>query len=354
MIAVLFMMMSHTTRLIAWDERRAWSVFSLLIEPMTASLFLILVGASLTHSWLSARERGGAKPETETRAAWLKKQALRALPLWAVSCVFYTLEDGPHLPDMVTMSGILATIAYTILAGMFLVSARRPIPLLIAVVVALSGLHEWLDRIGLHLFALNAGNSPLLPLFLFACLGALGAYVLERGSRRTHALLAAAALLTVAALVHRHGFSNLFSKPLGRYETLRTLVTHSAGRMVERNIPYYNLRPVLVPMIASLTILLYGLLALLRPALDRSARWALPLGRRSLDVYVLHLALLAILVETGGRRPLKQAWQGDVVILGVTALCYAWVTARDRYPRFPAFWKKSGPAAASSAGGTSE
>jgi uncharacterized membrane protein len=338
MIAVLFMMMSHTTRLIAWDERRAWSVFSLLIEPMTASLFLILVGASLTHSWLSTRARlgGGAK------AAWLKQQTLRALPLWALSCVFYTLEDGPHFPDVVTMSGILATIAYTILAGMLLVSLRRPLPALIAVVAALSGLHFWLDRQGLQVFALNAGNSPLLPLFLFACLGALGAYALELGGRKTRALLAAAAALTLALLLHRHGFTAIFSKPLGRYETIRTLVSHSAGRMSERNIPYYNLRPILVPMIASLTILLYGLLALIRPWLDRVARLALPLGRRSLDVYILHLSLLAILVETGGKRPLKAAWQGDAVILAVIAICYAWVAARDRFPRFPMFWKTGG------------
>ncbi|MEO6097160.1 MAG: acyltransferase family protein [Fibrobacteria bacterium] len=341
MIAVLFMVMSHTTRLITWDERRAWSVFSLLIEPMTASLFLVLVGASLTHSWLSARTRalGGALTEVEIKVAWFKRQALRALPLWAVSCVFYALEDGPHLPDMLTMSGILATIAYTILAGMLLVSARRPVPLLIAMAVMLSGLHTWLDLRGLRVFALNAGNSPLLPLFLFACLGALGAYVLESGGRRTRALLAAAALLTVAGLIHRYGFAALFSKPLGRYETIRTLVTHPAGRMVERNIPYYNLRPILVPMIVSLTIMLYGGLALLRPVLDRIARWALPLGRRSLDVYILHLALLAVLVETGGKRPLKAAWQGDAVILMMAVLCYAWVTARDRYPRFPLLWK---------------
>ena len=40
--AVLLMIASHTSRLIDWDERRGWSHFSLLIEPLTASLFLIL------------------------------------------------------------------------------------------------------------------------------------------------------------------------------------------------------------------------------------------------------------------------------------------------------------------------
>ncbi len=333
LIAVLFMMMSHTTRLVAWDERRAWSVFSLLIEPMTASLFLILVGASLAHSWLSSRDRGLA------RSDWYRKQAVRAAALWAVSCVFYSLEDGPHLPDVVTMSGILATIAYSILMGMLLVSVRRPVPLLIAAATALMGLHCWLDRRDMQIFILNAGNSPLLPLFLFACLGALGALSLEYGGRAARAWMAAGAVLVLALILHRHAFADVFSKPLGRYETVRIVVSEYRSRRVERSIPYYNLRPILVPMIASLTVLVYAALAVIRPVLDRFARRLLPMGRRSLDVYILHLSLLAILVESGGKRPLTQAWMGDAVILAEIAICYAWVTARDRYPRFPMFWK---------------
>ena len=63
LIAVLFMIASHTSRLIAWESRRDWSRFSLLVEPMTASLFLALVGASLAHSWSSARARGPGRGE---------------------------------------------------------------------------------------------------------------------------------------------------------------------------------------------------------------------------------------------------------------------------------------------------
>ena len=66
--------------------------------------------------------------------------------------------------------------------------------------------------------------------------------------------------------------------------------------------------------------------------LDKSARLLLPLGRRSLDVYILHLALLAILVLRGGKRPLSHAWQGDAAILAILAICYLWVLARDRFP----------------------
>lgn len=338
LIAVLFMIASHTSRLIDWGARRDWSRFSLLVEPMTASLFLTLVGASLARSWLSAQAR--AQPG-KGRGEWMKRQALRALALWAVSCVFYSLEDGPHFPDVVTMSGILATIAYTILFCMAWVSSPRPVPILAALAAAMLGLHAWLDYHGLKVFALNAGNSPLLPLTLFACLGALGAFALQKGNRAVRLGLVAAALIAVEFILRRHGFAEVFSKPLGRFETLRTVVTMKGEARIEKDIPYYNLRPILVPMIAGLTVLLYALLALARPALDRCSRHLLSLGRRSLDVYILHLSLLAILVVAGGKRPLKDSWQGDAVVLGVIAICWMWVTARERYPRFPRFWIKA-------------
>jgi hypothetical protein len=327
-LAVLLMIASHTTRLIAWDARREWSRFSLLIEPLTASLFLMLVGASLAHSWRGAQARG------LERAAWLRKQALRALALWAVSCLFYSLEDGFRLPDAVTMSGILATIAYAILVCSLLVSRQGPIPLLALAFAGLMALDIWMDRNGHRVFILNAGNSPLLPLLTFACLGALGAFALEagRGGRALRATLVACALLALGLVLWRHSFQEVFSKPIGRYETARSFAIGTGDVSRVKRIPYYNLRPILVPVIASLAVLLYAALALLRPWLERSARFLFPMGRRSLDVYVLHLFLLALLVLRGGKRPLSETWQGDAVVLAVTGLCYAWALGRDRFP----------------------
>lgn len=320
-IAVLLMIASHTTRLIVWDSRREWSRFSLLIEPLTASLFLILVGASLVHSW---RISG-----SENRTAWYRKHALRALGLWAVSCLFYTLEDGFQLPDAVLMSGILATIAYSILIGMVLVSLRRPVPTLLGISAGLAYVHFHLDRSHIQWFMVNAGNSPPIPLFLFACLGALGIMALESQHRWIRITLVACAILTLSLVLHLHPFGEVFTKPLGRFETVRALVSGPAEARIEKIIPYYNLRPILVPVIASLTILMYAVFAIARPLWDKFARYAFPMGRHSLDVYILHLALLALLVVKGGMRPLKQTWQGDVVFAGVVMISYAWALGHD-------------------------
>jgi uncharacterized membrane protein len=322
-IAVLLMIGSHTSRLIIWDARREWCRLVLLIEPLTASLFLILVGASLVYSW---RAKGPLK-----RLSWYRQQSLRAIVLWVISCVFYMLEDGFYWPDAVSMSGILATIAYTIIMGMVLVSLRRPALFLIIAVLALAALHFSLDRSQTYLFALNAGNSPLLPLFLFACLGALGAMVLESPWRWLRPAVITCALLSLAFILNRHSITEVFSKPLGRYETARILISGTEEARVEKSIPYYNLRPILVPVIASLTILLYALLLALRPLWNRVARFTFPLGRNSLHVYILHLTLLASLIVMGGIRPLKKTWQGDTVLVTVILISYGWATGKEAW-----------------------
>lgn len=339
LLAVLLMIASHTTRLIAWDERRGWSWFSLLIEPFTASLFLILVGASLVLSWRAAQAGG--------RVAWFRKQALRASGLWAISALFYALEEGVRWPDVATMSGILATIAYVSLLGMVLVASPRPVLALSIAAAICMGAHVWFDKAGLTIFGLNAGNSPMLPLFPLACSGALGVLVLDCG-RLARVGVAVAAAAIVAALVTRYGFAAIFSAPLGRYETARVLEWMDHGRMLRKEIPYYNLRPILVPMIASLTVLIYTVFSLIRPALERGQRIFLAMGRRSLDVYILHLAILAVFVEAGhGRRPLQKTWQGDAVVVGAIAASWLWVLGRDAF----AARKRSGGEKAAVRGG---
>jgi peptidoglycan/LPS O-acetylase OafA/YrhL len=103
------------------------------------------------------------------------------------------------------------------------------------------------------------------------------------------------------------------------------------GQLSRREIPYYNLRPILVAMIGCLTVLLYAALSLARPWLERGQRFLLAMGRRSLGVYILHLSVLAAFVVNGGKRPLQKAWMGDAVILGVIALCWAYALGRDAF-----------------------
>lgn len=327
-VAIVLMVASHTSRLVVWDERREWSRFSLLIEPLTASLFLILVGASLVFSLRSALAAG------RSRAAWLRRQGIRSLLLWAASAIMYSVSEGFLLPDALVLSGILATIAYTSAAGSLLAASSRPAAALAAAAAALAALFLWLEARGIRIFFLNAGNSPLLPLGLFGLLGALGALALAEPGKRGRYLragLAGAAVLALGFALWRHPFPELFSKPVGRYETAREFLVGPPGARRQKTIAYYNLRPVLVPAILSLAVLLHAAFAAMRGPLARNARWLLRLGRHSLDVYILHLAILAVFVVAGGKRPLKETWQGDAMFLGVLLACYLWAWGRDAW-----------------------
>ena len=328
-LAVLLMVASHTTRLIVWEHRREWSRLSLLIEPLTASLFLFLVGASLVRSWEKARPQG--------RGAWFRKQGLRALGLWVVSGIFYMLELGFHWPDSVFLSGILATIAYAVLVLAPIVASPRPVLLLSLASAAMGCFFLWMDQHGIRVFFLNAGNSPWLPLVLFAFMGSLGALAVSSRAAWVRPAWVAAAVVALGLLLYFHSFHDLFSKPLGRYETVRTMASGPPEARIEKAIPYYNLRPILVPAIVALIVLIYAALAALRPVLAPAARLLFPMGRHSLDVYILHLALLAVLVLRGGKRPLTSAWQGDVTLASVILACYVWASGRE--------WLKSRPRA---------
>lgn len=322
-LAVVLMVASHTTRLIVWDERRDWSRWSLIIEPFTASLFLFLVGASLVASFRHAESAG------VTRILWLRRQGLRCLALWTASVAFYTVSEGFLLPDALLLSGILCTIAYTAALVSLLLAGPRPAFSLGLVAAILTGAYAWLDVRETRVFFFNAGNSPFFPLGIFGFYGALGALALRSGNRWVLGALVAVAAATLAYLLSLHPFAELFTKPVGRYETARVFILGEGAARTEKSIPYYNLSLILAPAILSLAVLAYAAFAAARPALDRVASWGLRLGRRSLDVYILHLIVLAIFVTMGGKRPLKAAWQGDAVILGVLALCYAWVLGRD-------------------------
>lgn len=324
-LAVLLMVASHTTRLVVWEVRRDWSRWSLIIEPFTASLFLILVGASVVQSFRKAQSRG------VPRAAWLRRQGIRFGLLWAVSIVFYSVSEGFLLPDAVFLSGILCTIGYAGMAASLLLAAPRPALALGLFAVPLVAAYAWLDLREERIFVLNAGNSPLFPLGLFAVLGALLALAADSRSRLLKGALVLAASATLAFLLSRHPFHELFTKPVGRFETARVFLIGPEEAKVEKTIPYYNLRINLAAAVLSLAVLAYALLAALRPLLRKPAAWLFRLGRRSLDAYILHLALLAIFVTTGGKRPLKEAWQGDAVFLGVLLTCYLWVWGRDAF-----------------------
>lgn len=332
-LAVLAMMASHTARLIPFDLRPAWAQTVLLLEPLTPSLFLLLVGLALARSF------EGAAARAVSGGAWFLRQARRALILWAISALFFALELGIRFPDVVTASGILANIAYAIVivAGLLAAPAGAAARKLLLLCAGLAGgaVFFWLDETGRGLFAVNTGNSPFLPLWLFALAGALWGTTFpadtespahsEPVPRWVAPLLGIGLGLVALALVARFGLDALFSKPLGRSDAGRLTPAPAYGGST-LYLGYYNLRPALALCCAGLQFAALVILgAVFRKLPERTAAFVFALGRDALPAYILHLALLALLVVSTSRQPLTAGWQvaGVWAFLVVACMIFA-------------------------------
>lgn len=320
-LAILGMMAAHTSRLIALESRQAWSHWILLLEPVIPSLFLFLVGISLTYSLARA----------ENPRAWYFRQARRAMGLWLISALFFALEDGIRLPDIFIASGILCTIAYSILSlGAVLLLSQRVLVLSLLTGFGLLAF-ALLDRSGVNTFPFISGNSPLFPLWLFAAAGTLWGFAMRR-SPRIIPWIGFSAMAFAVWAISRYGWEPLFTHPLGRSDATRVLAAPFFGGGNVKRVAYYNIRPLLSLLCLSLHLgVLWLTLAVLSRVKEARTRGFLILGRHSLEVYVLHLFLLAMLVVSFGLRPLKTAWQGNAVLMGVAVICFGWAFLREKF-----------------------
>jgi len=321
-LAVLGMMAAHTSRLIAFNARQEWSYLVLMLEPLIPSLFLFLVGISLTYS-ISKSENPGA---------WYKRQVKRALVLWLISSLFFALEENIRLPDVFIASGILCTIAYAIVLLGALLLLPKPIGMIGFIFCISVFLFLKIDFADAHPFLLISGNSPLFPLLLFAAAGTLWGLVTKRLPHFAIWIGLPSSIIAIW-LIRHYGWENLFTYPLGRSDATRVLTKPLFGG-IEKSVPYYNLRPLLALFCLCVHLSCLGVLQILNHLKDSWSRQLFLLGRNALEVYILHLFLLAMLVVSFGLHPLKAVGQGDAVMIGIILICVAWSNWRENHRKW--------------------
>ncbi len=316
-LAILGMMAAHTSRLILFEARPQWSYWVLLLEPIIPSLFLFLVGISLTHSVAKILCK------MESHRAWYLRQLRRALGLWLISALYFAFEEGIRFPDVLLASGILCTIAYAILLTTTLSLFPRPAYILTVALLLGSSVFVWLDQKSVRAFPWIVGNSPLFPLCLFTIAGTLWGLAMRRFPKIFFSLGLAAFVGALYAGIH-YGWIPIFTIPLGRSDATRTLA-HTFMGSPEKTVGYYNLRPLLALFCFCVHIGILGVAtAILSPLKERASTFLIALGRHSLGAYILHLSLLAILVVSFGLHPLKTSTQGTGVLACVILICWIW------------------------------
>lgn len=336
-VAIWLMIMSHLTRRVDKPARTGWNDLSMLVEPLTAALFLFLVGCGLVFSWRNSRA---------DVSTWRWRMVRKAGWLWLIMFVMFAVEHGPNWPESFIATGILALIAWAMLFTIPMVTARRPvIPLALAALLA-GALLVFVDPMQTPIRLLNAGRTPWLPGMLFTFCGALVALVLVSPSTRGKLALGLLGLGLLVVPLCFASFEELYRYPLGRDHSWSLMADKGDGFQILGKLvrgeelhsyksrsfaPSREAFPFILGCMAAIYL---ALMPLKRPLETRVGRALLSIGRHSLGVYVLHLALIAILVGVFGHgRFIRTPAAALATLLGIAAVCYLFSWGRDLQAR---------------------
>ncbi|WP_461422576.1 heparan-alpha-glucosaminide N-acetyltransferase domain-containing protein [Ketobacter sp.] len=337
-IAVLLMMLAHSARvqtstplIMAHPEHAGWLDWPLLsalyIEPIISAMFLFIAGFSLVLSRTRSRE---------SKSGWLIRLGKRMFTLYAISVIFFIADQGFQIPDLFLSSGVLAIIAVGILsAGVILVTPHPWIGLL-SLSVAVESAALYLEQQNLSIVGLNAGAGGMVPLVLFAYSGALSGMLWQSLSWKGLWLLLGLSLpVAIWALASdlpwvTHPVSQIHYYPGNRLSSVWYSLQDAFGLYhgPDRtgSVRYWNHAAVFV--CRALPLLVAGLMVALHfkassrhpllKMLNRPLDW---MGRNALNLYILHLVLLAM-VEVSTLKP-AQGWQ-TLLLLAVILSMSAW------------------------------
>lgn len=296
-------------------------VGALIIEPIISALFLFIAGFSLVLSRSHSAESG---------AQWLQRLGRRMGTLYAISVLFALAEQGVQWPGMLVSSGVLGIIAVGVFSAGCMLVSRRPwlwLGLAFLLVTAISG---YLDSNRISIIGLNAGAGGMLPLVSLAWLGTLTGLIYRHSALNgLGLLLGGSTVVAILALLDHspwithpanlvwhypgdrlHGLLHSLQDALGLYE----------GQAQAVQVRYWNhgwlfAMRVLPLLVLGLMVFLATLPVIHHPVL-RFLEW---MGKKALDLYILHLVLLALVMELAGFHP-ASGWQTLLLVLAILAL----------------------------------
>ena len=295
-------------------------VGALIIEPIISALFLFIAGFSLVLS----RQQSG-----ENSAQWLQRLGRRMGTLYVISVLFALGDQGVQWPGMLVSSGVLGIIAVGVFTAGCLLVSPRPWLLLGVATIAATTITWTLEHNRLSIIGLNAGAGGMLPLVSLAWLGALSGLVYQRWNVNGLGILFGMSLpvgllaLMAAAPWTTHPANEILLYPGDRLQSvifsLQNLVGLYDGEVQHATVQYWNHGWIF--SLRTLPILLLGLLVFLvavTTARHPVLAFLVWMGKQALNLYILHLVLLAMLVVTG-MHPVA-GWQTLLMVIVIVAL----------------------------------
>lgn len=330
-LAILLMIVAHASRLQTnlvdishapplagiFDE---WVLFVLRIEPIISAMFLFIAGFSLVLSRQQSRE---------TPTQWLRRQAVRAGQLYLIAIAFYLGDQGVQWPDTLVSPGILSVIAFALLvASLCLVT---PLGWQALLVLSIGGgvLTAVLEQTAASIPGINAGAGGLFPLVTLAWLGALTGLARARWPQTgLQGMLVASLLGGLFAMSIdypwiTHPLTTLHFYPGDRIASvlysLQDVIGLYNGKAQVHTTGYWNHSSLFAPRALPLLVLmLMAFLAAFKAPQPRIIGFFNWMGSQALNLYILHLLLLAPL-ELTGLKP-ASGWQTMLLVCAIVAV----------------------------------
>ena len=319
--ALILMTCTHTLRVASPHEHSDLSQWLMRLEPITPTLFALLVGAGLASS-----------QERRPLANWRAHHLVRGLALIAISWLMFLFYHGVQWPESLTSTGILQCLGTGIVLASLL---GTPVATGIAGVV-LFAFWTWMETSGIRVNGLNQGSFPAFPYVPFLLLA-------HSWTRLSHARESWRGMLSVSAVVVvvMMAISPGFRVAWGSWGVTHTYQTFdvslhgsnawsllqdlaSGAPTGTKRMSFWHTRPWLAPLMvamASLFIIFFRTAAQYIPS---DTRYLSLLGRNSLTYYLAHFAGLgAITLLPRDLRHANWTWFVATAIMALLGILYS-------------------------------
>ncbi|MFC1727053.1 acyltransferase family protein [Patescibacteria group bacterium] len=282
-LAIFLMFWDHAIKLFYNFDRANWqgpffnnlSTSILLITPLSASLFLFLVGFCLCFSFHRKKQTKKLK--------WVFRKILKGVVLIALSFFLYYFRYDPGLTKIPATSGILQLIgsSYILIPMIMFLPKLIRLPLFLTLIITSPILDHVLRTGEVAIPLLNVLSFPFLPYITYV----LGGILLAEGYRyfqkspRKKIFFQGLAWSSLATIGFFLAFSNF--DPLLIFRSYISIENH---RLHSSLMVLYNL---------SIIVLVFSTLVRLEKLLSRIKLLKIPalIGKEALGIYVFHILL---------------------------------------------------------------
>lgn len=318
---MVLMTCTHTLRVASPTTHSDLSEWLMRLEPITPTLFALLVGAGLAASQLR-------RPP----ANWRAHHLVRGLALVALSWLIFLSYSGPQWPESLTSTGILQCLGTGIvvvaLLGSPVVTGAASVGSFLA--------WMWMESKGIRIDGLNQGSFPFFPYVPFI-LASHSWTRISNDRESWRGTLSVGAVVVVVVMAVSPGFRvawgswgvtethQQYAISLHGSNVWDLLKDYSTGaELGTKRMGFWHTRPQLAPLMVAMAALFIVFFRTATQYIPSDTRFLSLLGRRSLAYYLAHflgLGALALLPST--LRHANWTWLVATSLMAVLGILYS-------------------------------